>query len=137
MKPLTNPIKEAERYLSNARQILSEKAGKDGNYYEDPKYVKMAGHTAWTGVLVALDGVLNVKGSFKNGQRAEFQDYQAAIAKRDKKMSRPLLVAYESLHKVLGYDGNPRYKIVQDSLEQGKEIIAWASKYYKQTKAAN
>ena len=27
MKPLTNPIEEAERYLNNAKQILSEKAG--------------------------------------------------------------------------------------------------------------
>ena len=136
MKPLTNPIKEAERYLANARQILSEKAGKDGNYYEDPKYVKMAGNAAWNGVLVALDGILNVTDNLKSGQRPEFKDYQSAVAKRDKKMSRPLLIAYESLHKVLGYDGNPRYKIVQDSLEQGKEIISWASKQYNQTKAA-
>lgn len=67
MQPLSNPIKEAERYLLNAKQILSEKAGKDGNYYENPKYVKMAGNTAWSGVLVALDGALNVKDNFNNG----------------------------------------------------------------------
>jgi hypothetical protein len=33
-----NPIKEAERYLNNAKQILSEKAEKDGNYYSDPNF---------------------------------------------------------------------------------------------------
>ncbi|MCL2597587.1 MAG: DUF5618 family protein [Paludibacter sp.] len=137
MKPLTNPIKEAERYLANARQILSEKAGKDGNYYDDPKYVKMAGNTAWNGVLVALDGVLNVKDNLKSGQSPEFKDYQNAVAKRDKKMTRPLLYAYESLHKILGYEGNLRYKIVQDSIEQGKEIVSWADKQYRITKAAN
>ena len=136
MKPLSNPIKEAERYLANARQILSEKAGKDGDYYEDTKYVKMAGHTAWSGVLVALDGVLNVTDNLKDGQRPEFKDYQAAIAKRDKKMPRVLLNAYDLLHKSLGYDGVTRYKVVQDSLEQGRNIISWASKYYKETKAA-
>ena len=38
MAKLSNSIKEAERYLQNARQILSEKAGKDGGYYSDPKY---------------------------------------------------------------------------------------------------
>jgi len=136
MKPLSNPIKEAERYLQNAKQILSEKAGKDGNYYEDPKYVKAAGNYAWSGVLVALDAVLNIKDNLKSGQRAEFQDYQTAIAKRDKKMTKPLLYAYESLHKIVGYDGNLRYKIVQDSLEQGKEIVAWAAQHYHPKKAA-
>jgi hypothetical protein len=29
------PIREAERYLQNARQILTEKAEKDGDYYND------------------------------------------------------------------------------------------------------
>jgi len=135
MQPLSNPIKEAERYLQNAKQILSEKAVKDGNYYDDPKYVKMAGNTAWNGVLVALDGVLNVKGNLKSGQRPEFQDYQNAVAKRDKKMTKPLLYAYESLHKVLGYDGNLRYVYVQDGLKQGKEIIAWAEQHYNREKA--
>ena len=41
-----NPIKEAQRYLDNAREILSTKAEKDGGYYNDPKYVRMAGDTA-------------------------------------------------------------------------------------------
>ena len=47
MAELKNPIYEAECYLQNAREILSEKAGKDGDYYTDRKYVKMAGYTAW------------------------------------------------------------------------------------------
>jgi hypothetical protein len=55
MAELKHPIREAERYLQNARQILSEKAEKDGNYYNDGKYVRMAGNTAWNGVLIALD----------------------------------------------------------------------------------
>ena len=132
MAEITHPIQEAERYLSNARQILSEKAEKDGNYYNDRKYVKMAGNTAWNGVLVALDAVLPVKNNLKKGQRVEFKDYMTALTQKDKKMSRPLLGAYESLHKTLGYDGNPRYKIVQDSLAQAELIINWASKKYNQ-----
>ena len=130
MSALKHPIREAERYLQNARQILSEKAEKDGDYYNDSKYVKMAGNTAWNGVLVALDAVLDVRSGMKRGQRPEFKDYQAAIAKKDNKMTRPLLGAYESLHKSLGYDGNPRYKIVQDSLDQAKMILDWAEKHY-------
>ncbi|MDR2691163.1 MAG: DUF5618 family protein, partial [Dysgonamonadaceae bacterium] len=122
---------EAERYLQNARQILSEKAGKDGDYYSDDKYVKMAGNTAWNGVLVALDAVLDIRNELKKRQRPEFKDYQAAIAKKDSKMNRVLLNAYDSLHKSLGYDGVTRYKIVQDSLDQAKMILDWADKHYQ------
>ena len=131
MAALEHPIREAERYLLNAKQILSEKAEKDGDYYNDSKYVKMAGNTAWNGVLVALDAVLQVRANLKKGQRPDFKDYQEAIAKKDNKMTRPLLWAYESLHKVMGYDGNPRYRIVQDSLEQAKMILDWAEKHYQ------
>jgi len=131
MTKLKHPIREAERYLQNARQILSEKAEKDGNYYHDTKYVKMAGNTAWNGVLVALDAVLNVRENLKKGQRPEFRDYEEAIAKKDRKMTVPLLSAYESLHKALGYDGNPRYAIVQDSLKQANFLVAWADKHYQ------
>ena len=131
MAELKHPIREAERYLQNARQILSEKAEKNGDYYYDSKYVKMAGNTAWTGVLVALDAVLLVRAKMKPGQRPDFQDYLEAIAKKDNKMTRPLLGAYESLHKAMGYDGNPIYKIVQASLEQAKFIVDWADKNYQ------
>ncbi|MDR1631618.1 MAG: DUF5618 family protein [Dysgonamonadaceae bacterium] len=129
-KHQNHPIREAERYLENARTILSEKAGKEGGYYKDPKYVKMAGDTAWNGVLVALDAVLKVRENLKKGQRPDFNDYEAAMAKKDRKMMHPLLASYESLHKAMGYDGNPSYKIVQESLRQGKIVIDWAGKHY-------
>jgi len=64
----SNAIQEAERYIQNARQILSEKAGKDSEYYTDRKYVKLAGHAAWCGVIVALDAVLQVQDGLKDAQ---------------------------------------------------------------------
>jgi len=131
MAEFKKPIQEAERYLQNARQILSEKAEKDGGYYNDKKYVKMAGNTAWCGVLVALDAATDVRKNLKKGQRLDIEDYQNAVAKKDKKISRTFLSAYESLHKALGYDGNPNYKIVQASLEDGQKMIDWAEKHYK------
>jgi len=45
---------EAMRYMSNATEILSSKAKKESGYYTDPKYIKMAGDTLWSAVLVAL-----------------------------------------------------------------------------------
>jgi len=131
MAQLKHPIREAERYLQNARQILTEKAEKDGDYYNDPKYVKMAGNTAWNGVLVALDAVLNVRKNMKKGQRLDFKDYESAISKADTKMTRPLLAAYDLLHKSLGYDGILDYKVVQLSLDKAKIMIDWADKRYQ------
>jgi hypothetical protein len=131
MAELKKPIQEAERYMQNERKVLSENAEKDGNYYHDPKYVKAAGNYAWNGVLVALDAVTDVRKGLKRGQRLDFKDYQNAVAKKDKKMTMSLLSAYESLHKSLGYDGNPNYIIVQESLKDGQKIIDWAAKHYK------
>ena len=131
MKELKHPIREAERYLQNARGILSEKAGKDGDNYNDSKYVRMAGNTAWNGVLIALDAVLDVRKNLKRGQRLDFKDYQAAIAKKDNKMTRTLLNAYGLLHLSLGYDGITDYKTVQSSLDIAQIILDWAGKHYQ------
>jgi len=131
MAELLNPIAEAERYLENARQILSEKAGKDGDYYNDSKYVRMAGNTAWNGVLIALDAVLGMRKNLKKRQRLDFKDYQVEIAKKDSKMPRTLLNAYSLLHLSLGYDGITDYKTVQSSLEKAKIILEWADKHYQ------
>jgi hypothetical protein len=132
MAQLTHPIREAERYLDNAGQILSEKAEKEGNLYKDAKYVKMAGDTAWKGVLIALDAVLDVRKNLKKGQRPDFKDYQIALYKRNKKMSGYLLGAYESCHKAMGYDGNPLYKVVQAALEAAGIVVKWANSKYKE-----
>lgn len=128
----TNPIQEAGRYIENARQLLSEKAGKDGKFYTDRKYVKMAGHTAWCGVLIALDAAFNVKNGMKKEQRPDIKDYQDAVSKRDKKMPRILMNAYDTLHKTLGYDGNLNYVVVQSGLEEAQELIEWAGTFYSE-----
>jgi len=131
MAQLIHPIREAERYLDNARKILSDNAEKDGNYYNDSKYVRMAGNTAWNGVLIALDAVLNMRENLKKGQRLDFKDYKTAIAKKDSKMSRVIVNAYHLLHLSLGYDGITSYKTVQDSLEHAKMILEWADEHYQ------
>ena len=52
---------EAIRYMNNAKEVL-QKARKDGKYYADKKYVRMACGTAYSGTLVALDAYLLLKG---------------------------------------------------------------------------
>ena len=56
-----NQIAEAKRYIDNAKDILREKAIKEDGYYQDKKYIRMAGNTAYSGVLEALDAVIMEK----------------------------------------------------------------------------
>ena len=120
------PIREAKRYLANAKEILSEKAGKDGNYYSDSKYVKMAGDTAWKGVLIALDAVFQVKKTTR--QRVSVEDYKAAIAKTNKQVLTMVNEGYQILHLTMGYDGVKTYKVCQAGMEEAKRIIDWCEK---------
>ena len=84
--------------------------------------------------MIALDAVLQVRENMKKGQRPDFQDYETAMAKRDRKMTRTLLGAYESLHKSMGYDGNPNYIIVQESLRQAQYLLDWCNRHYQELK---
>jgi hypothetical protein len=127
MKKTEISVHEAERYLQNARQILSGKAKKEGAFYTDGKYVKMAGHTAWCGVLVALDAVLNVRNKLKKNQRPEFRDYLDAVYKKDPKLVRSFQAAYDILHKSLGYDGAAVYIVAQEGLKIAHSIVEWAA----------
>ncbi|MDR1718792.1 MAG: DUF5618 family protein [Dysgonamonadaceae bacterium] len=133
MATLRRPIREAEHYLQNALQILTDKAEKDGDYYNDTKYVRMAGNTAWNGVLIALDAALGVKDKKKPNKRMAFKDYQMALYQRDSRMNNVLLTAYETLHKAIGYDGVPKYTIVQSALADGQRLIEWADQNYHPT----
>jgi len=112
-------IKEANRYIDNAKEILSEKAKKKDGYYTDKKYVKMAGHTAYTGILVALDGAFGKKGK----GRKDIDWYKENVAKTKKKMLPVLLSAYEILHLSMGYDGTLNAKLSALGLEEAEKII--------------
>jgi len=114
-------IAEAHRYIDNAKEILKEKAKKQDGYYQDQKFVKMAGHTAYTGVLMALDGYF--RGERKSRKSVDL--YQEALAKEDKKILTTFNSAYHTLHLLMGYDGEQNVKIVKASLEEAEKIIQW------------
>ena len=82
-------IAEAKRYLANAREILKTKAGNGvPGYYSDSKYVKMACHKAWSGVLVALDSKIS---PLSKGKRKSVDTYKEFLAPRNKKILNDLL----------------------------------------------
>ncbi len=114
-------ISEAKRYLQNAKTFLSEKARKEEGYYIDKKYVKLAGHAAYSGVLVALDSLLGTK---KKGRKS-VEWYKEEISKMDKKLPLYFNDAYETLHLAMGYDGNANAKVSQAGLELADYIISW------------
>jgi len=116
-----NPVLEAKRYLDNARTILREKAGKEDDQYTDRKYIKLAGHAAYTGVLVALDGFLGVNSK----KRKDVSWYKEQLASIDKKVLNNFVNAYEMLHLYMGYDGTREAVIAQQGLKRADEIIQW------------
>ena len=86
VKKNREPIKEARRYVDNAREILAERGKLDDEcfQYEDEKYVRAAGNYLWLGVLMALDGVFHVRADRRT--RVNIEAYQEAVSKRDLKL---------------------------------------------------
>ena len=118
--------KDAVRYMNNAAELLSTKAGKNGKFYEDVKYVRMACGTAYSGVLLALDTYLEFKGKAinkKQNSRKRVDDYRKALATLDKKMLNHFNIAYSILHIDGYYEGINKYDIIKSGIDSANEII--------------
>ena len=115
---------EAIRYIDNAKECL-KKAKKEDNYYHDTKYVKMACGVAYSGLLVALDGFLILKGidKPKGKLRKSIEYYQRNLTKIDKKMLDYLNTAYNILHLSGYYDGTRNVTVIQEGFEEAYKII--------------
>jgi len=124
-------ITEAHRYINNAKEMLRDKAKKEEGLYIDKKYVKLAGHAAYTGVLVALDGLFGVK---KKGRKT-VDWYQEELSKIDKKVLHRFNSAYEVLHLSMGYDGASNAKVATAGIEDAEKIINWVEAKQELVKA--
>lgn len=116
-----NSLQEAKRYMENAREILREKAVKEDGYYQDSKYVKIAGHTAYSGILVALDDFLGKK----TKGRKDVDWYKEHLSKLDKKVLNAFLTAYQVLHLDMAYDGAKSAELAATGLKEAEKIINW------------
>jgi hypothetical protein len=126
MKHKKEKIENPYNYLENARDILKEKAKKNGEFYTYRKYVKMAGHTAWAGVLLALDHLMD-KYQFKIKGRKDVNDYRTFIASVNKKMLNYFNSSYEYLHLFMGYDGNLDIITSKHGLDLAQKLIDWVN----------
>lgn len=118
--------KEAVRYIENASDILRTKAGKDGKYYNDAKYVRMACGTAYNGVLLAVETFLENKGlaiDKKRKGRVSVDDYRKPLGRLDQKMLRTFNTAYEILHLVGYYEGETNYGVIRSGMDAAIDII--------------
>jgi len=114
---------EAIRYMDNAKEYLKN-AQKDGNMYRDVKYVKTACGTAYSGVLVALDGFLKSKGINDTKKvRKTVEYYQYNLAKLDKKMLDHFVCAYKILHLSGYYDGLENVTVIKEGFTEANKII--------------
>lgn len=126
-----NPIKEAHRYLTNAKSLLRMEAKKKNGFYQDPKYVRMAGNCAWNGVLIALDATLEVRKKLGEKNRPHFSNYLDIAAKADRKIILPLQTSYLGLHQSMGYDGLQDYKAIESYIKNAETVLNWCEARYK------
>ena len=116
---------EAIRYMDNAKEYL-KKAKKEGDIYRDPKYVRTACGVAYSGVLIALDGFLILKGIHtpdRKKVRKSIEYYQSHITKIDKKMLDYLNITYKILHLYGYYDGIEDAIVVKRGFENAYTLI--------------
>ena len=116
--------REALRYMDNAKECLT-KAKKENGFYYDQKYVRMACGTAYSGLLVALDCFLILKGIKKptSKERKSIEYYQQNITKIDKKMLGSLNSAYKILHLWGYYDGIDNVETLKIGFSDANNII--------------
>ena len=118
-------IKEAYRYLDNAKETLS-KIPIENNIYKDAKYVKEAAGIAYLSALTAIDGYLIWKGIEGDKLPASFEGYRAAVHKNiplNGKLHDSLTVVYQNLHIFAYYRGGVGVEMVKEGFNNAKKIL--------------
>jgi len=133
MKKETDIYKESMRYIDNAKEILTTKAGKQGEYYNDQKYVRMACNTAYSGVLISLDTLFDHKGIVRPKKKNKIRDgIDVKFYRENLGFNQSILkafnTAYNYLHLFGGYDGDLHFNTAKTGIDKAIEIIDWVRK---------
>lgn len=121
------PMKEALRYLNNAKEILKAVPVED-NTYTDIKPVREAFGTAYLAVLEAINEYLLKKGLGKKELPKSVNAYRDVLRKHmavyDGKLLREFEKLYDMLH-IAGYYRGLLYdtNVVKDALKAAKAFI--------------
>jgi uncharacterized protein (UPF0332 family) len=120
-------VREAMRYLNNAKEILKIIPVENGTY-TDIKKVREAFGTAYLAVLEAINEILLKKGITKKDLPKSIDAYRAALQKHiavhDGKLLREFEMLYDVLH-IAGYYRALIYNVnmVKDALKAAKSFI--------------
>lgn len=120
-------MREALRYLENAKEIL-KKAPVEDSRYTDVKFVQEACGTAYLAVLKGIDEYLLRKGLSKKELPRSADAYRKSLQKylaiRDGKLLREFEALYELLHIAGYYRGNLYFvDVVKDALKAARAFI--------------
>ena len=120
-------MKEAIRYLHNAREIL-RKAPKEGRVYTDVKPVREACGTAYLAILEAINEYLLSLGLAKKELPKSVEAYQKVLRKylgiHNGKLFREFDILYDELHIAGYYRGLlHRVDVVHDVLKGAQQFI--------------
>ena len=120
-------MREAIKYLNNAKEILKSAPIED-NAYTDEKHVREACGIAYLAVLKAIDGYLLNKGLTKKELPKSVDGYRKALQKylavHDGKLTREFERLYEELHIAGYYRGLLGHvNVVKNALKAAKAFI--------------
>jgi len=118
-------IKEAKRFLKNAKEILSKTEIEYNRIYKDPKATREAAGIAYLAALLAIDGYLISKGTSPDKLPTSIQGYMDAVKKipRNGKLMANLITAYQNLHILAYYRGGVGVEMIKEGLKSVEEII--------------
>jgi len=120
-------MKEALRYLNNAKEILKSVPVQNGIYI-DIKPVREACGIAYLAILIAIDEYLLKKGMSKKELPKSVDAYRRALQKylavHDGKLLREFEALYEALH-IAGYYRGNLYLVdmIKDALKATRAFI--------------
>lgn len=120
-------MKEADRYLENAEEILESAPEEDGTYL-DVKPVQEACGTAYLAVLKAIDQYLETRGVVRKNLPRSVDGYRGMLRKyclvRDGKLLREFDKIYDMLHIAGYYRGLLKdVNVVRDALKAARHFI--------------
>lgn len=120
-------MKEALRYLHNARDIL-KKAPREGRVYTDIKPVREACGTAYLAMLKAIDEYLRAQGLTQKELPESVDEYRKALRKylavHDGKLFKEFDGLYDTLHIAGYYRGRLHHiEIVKEVLKTTQRFI--------------
>ncbi|PGH37901.1 MAG: hypothetical protein CRN43_18415 [Candidatus Nephrothrix sp. EaCA] len=118
--------RKAMRHMDNAAKMLSEKGKEEDGLYQNIKCVRAACGIAYSGLLLATECYLEMKGQplvRKKGRRLKITQYTENLAQADSKVLPYFNAAYHLLRLDGYYEGLNNVAALKASFDSAMEIF--------------